>query len=292
MVDGGLCSVMTKYVLGECFKKHLGADVRYDLTWFKTHGTDTDGNPTRKLSFPTLFPEIDFPEATTGDVKIYRKYFRYINPKPYAYNTGLFSSKRPIYVDGYAENWRYFADVESEVLSNLAFEKLPLSPANQDVMNDIENAEVSVAVHVRRGDYVNLGMFGLGPDYYLSAIRRVKKAHKNSNLKVFFFSDDISWVREKIADKVPNEILTRCVDVNDVHTGHFDLLLISKCQHQISSNSSFGYWGGLLNKNPKKMVIVPARWLPTDQRAPEHEGCDDAHSYPGFIAMENNPGTI
>lgn len=56
----------------------------------------------------------------------------------------------------------------------------------------------------------------------------------------------------------------------------------------MSSNSSFGYWDGLLyNKN--KAVIVPMRWLPGRTRSPELTGCDTAHDYPGFQKFENVP---
>ena len=93
-------------------------------------------------------------------------------------------------------------------------------------------------------------------------------------------------MKQSIGPEVSSRVNVRCVDVNDVNSGHFDLFLISKCDHQVSSNSSFGYWGGLLNNNTNKMVIIPENWLPTERRRPEHEGCDDAHSFPGFIKFK------
>ena len=231
------------------------------------------------------------PQATEDELRFYKRHFHYTNPRPYTYNAGLFRSAAPLYLDGYAEHWRYFADVEDKVLSALTFDQLPLDDANRQVLEDIRGARSSVAVHVRRGDYVKLGMASLGTDYYLAAIDRITAAKGSDDLKVFFFSDDIAWVREQIAPNLPHGVASRCVDVNDVQSGHLDLFLISQCDHQVSSNSSFGYWGGLLNRNPDKMVVIPARWLPGDKRSPEQAGCDDAHSYPGFIKQDPHPGT-
>lgn len=187
------------------------------------------------------------------------------------------------------KNWKYFSEVEDKVLSNLRFKDLELNEANKDVLLDILEAPVSIAVHVRRGDYVRLGMAMLGEEYYRTAIEKIVASSGKDEAKVFFFSDDIDWVRNNLAPKLPIYIQWCCVEVNDIEAGHFDLFLISQCDHQVSSNSSFGYWGGLLNESRDKRVIVPMRWLPGQKRGHELAGCDTAHDYPGFEKLENFP---
>lgn len=290
MVDGGLCSAMTKYVLGECFRKAFGMVIKYDLTWFETNGMDCDNKGSRLFTLTTLFPNIKMDAATKDEIDFYKRHFYYNNPKPYWYDPAIFDHPQPLYFDGYAENWKYLADVQDKVLSELRFKDLELDEANRDVLSDIHEAPLSIAVHVRLGDYVRLGMAMLGEDYYSTAIEQIVSASGQGKAKVFFFSDDIDWVHSHLAPKQLPHIEWRCVDVNDIEAGYLDLLLISECDHQVSSNSSFGYWGGLLNDNDDKTVIIPMRWLPDQTRGPELAGCDTAHDYPGFQKLENFPG--
>lgn len=56
---------------------------------------------------------------------------------------------------------------------------------------------------------------------------------------------------------------------------YIDLFILSLCKHNIISNSSFGWWGAWLNRNPEKKIICPKVWvhplwdLPTQDVCPE-----------------------
>ena len=120
---------------------------------------------------------------------------------------------------------------------------------------EIKNSE-SVSIHLRRGDYIsnefNYNKYGsvCSLAYYTTAISEIKKLIPNP--KFFVFSNDISWVKE-------NSIF-KGMTVVDGFSGKEswkDMFLISRCKHNINSNSSFSWWSAWLNKNKNKNVIVP-----------------------------------
>ena len=115
----------------------------------------------------------------------------------------------------------------------------------------------SVSIHIRRTDYLSEKMskvYRVCPiSYYENAVNLIKKKYPNAFF--FIFSDDISWAKENITF-AKNAFFVSGQGVKDEE----ELILMSRCQHNITANSSFSWWAAWLNNNPEKIVIAPKKW--------------------------------
>lgn len=128
----------------------------------------------------------------------------------------------------------------------------PISDENDRILNAI-CAITSVGVHIRRGDYVSLGLIVCGIDYYENAMRRMQNEVIDAHF--FIFSDDIPWVKENL-----NTDGLSVTYVDNDNTSPEDMRLLSSCKHFIMSNSTFSWWGAFLGKAPDKIVYIPKYW--------------------------------
>jgi hypothetical protein len=130
------------------------------------------------------------------------------------------------------------------------------------VRGDIAEEE-SVAVHVRRTDYLEHTLTQVcGETYQTRAMDELRAKLKDP---VFYiFSDDLDWCRQKFT--APD---CRIVDLPEAKKDPFaDLRLMSKAKHNIIVNSSYSWWGAWLNRNPGQQVITPHAWGIGGAKAP------------------------
>ena len=165
--------------------------------------------------------------------------------------------QKGVYLSGYWQNEKYFIDAESQIRKHFAF-KVPLVDRNAEIAEAIR-ANNSVSLHVRRGDYVSNARFTsdfpvCSVAYYKAAIEKV--ASHISNPTFFIFSDSLDWVKNNL--EIPYPVVY--VDNNQGQSSFQDMHLMSLCDHNISANSSFSWWGAWLNKNDSKTVIAPKLW--------------------------------
>ena len=165
--------------------------------------------------------------------------------------------------DGYWQDYRFLSDVGT--ISPTLFSSMHLFPENNVALKMIENSE-SVSVHVRRGDYVKNSLHGniANKTYFLNAIEHISS--RIANPVFFVFSDDVNWCRNNLSFQGKN---THFINWNVGRDARYDLFLMSKCKHNIISNSSFSWWAQHMNINPDKMVIQPPYWYNEPRSSPE-----------------------
>jgi len=154
----------------------------------------------------------------------------------------------PTYLYGYWQNEFFFKDSETTIRNKLEIQ--------DDLDNYIKNkypvlGENTVSIHVRRTDYISLSDF-----HYNQSLDYFKNAYDlltDNNINVLVFSDDINWCKDNI--KFNKTIF---IEGEDNIT---DLYMMSKCQNNIITNSTFSWWGAWINKNKNKIIISPKNWF-------------------------------
>lgn len=161
--------------------------------------------------------------------------------------------KRNAYLKGWFQDQRYFEGIRKDLLHEFTpKKKIKIS---SDILKMIRS-ENSIAIHVRRGDYVKLGRT-LPTVYYLRAKEMLEK--KIINPIFFIFSDDYRWVKENIqwGESAKVFYIDEICELEDYE----QLLLMSKCRAQIISNSTFSWWAAWLNTFNEKLVVIPKKFV-------------------------------
>ncbi len=162
------------------------------------------------------------------------------------------------YLDGYWQSPKYFENIRETLLNDFQL-KEPL-PESGKILEVEVVSNNSIAIHVRRGDYINnsrvLDEYGAcSISYYQKAITEVIKTNPDGCF--YIFSDDIDWAKSNLSIADKPVVFVEEKSLSDSQ----ELYLMSKCKHNIIANSSFSWWSAWLNQNPNKIVIAPTPWF-------------------------------
>ena len=265
-IFGGLGNQMFQYVFGMALERRSGEETFYDLTYFTESRRRKNGLEEFACEVKSLDPK------TVRALCRNTWRMRLLGKKPRLQHVledvskgeqpGLFAYKNA-YFEGYFQIAAYYEKMRNEILGLFTLRREPED--YKALMREVESCE-SCSVHVRRGDYVTLGidLAVNDPAYYARAVGLAKARLKNP---VFYvISDDIDWAKENV--KIDGDV--RYVPPIDPDHPVYDMMLMSRCRHNITANSSFSWWGAWLNRNPEKLVIVPRAWAECPEgRIPE-----------------------
>lgn len=124
---------------------------------------------------------------------------------------------------------------------------------------DMIESGVSVSIHVRRGDYLDAkysdSFRSLGQEYYRAAVAKARECFEDPTF--YLFSDDPDYI-EKAFGWLDKKVIVRG---NSGKDSYRDMQLMSLCNGNITANSTFSLWAGLLNDHADKKVIYPSTYM-------------------------------
>jgi len=223
-LNGGLCNQLFQIAVAYS----LARDNNDECAFYLDSPVINQGNPARTYR-TNILKNINELPANWKPEFIWREPDLNYHPIPYHKNMMLV---------GYFGSEKYFGHHKEEIIRLFK----PLMPR-------LNNC---ASLHVRRGDYLRCAnvFYCLDAKYYHKALRYI-----DSNI-VYVLSDDIEWCKNNLKD----DRLFYPVGQSDWE----DLLLMSRCDHNIMANSTFSWWGSYLNENPDKIVIAPKKWHTTE----------------------------
>lgn len=156
-----------------------------------------------------------------------------------------------VYYHGYWLHRGWFDTYKEKIKKELVFPTI-LDERNLIYQNMIINTK-SVAVHIRRGDYVTIG-WSSSNDFYKNTITEILS--KQPDAVLFVFSDDIEWCKENSIQMGLNlSEETVFIEGNVYGSNYIDLQLMSMCEYMIMGKSAFSYLAMLLNERLRYCII-------------------------------------
>lgn len=201
---------------------------------------------TRKLRFYPL--KIIYRRLYHTYLKI--KHFHFFREKQtYIFDSQFTKLGKKTYLFGYWQTEKYFKTYRSDFI-RMFTPNYKLSLDCERYIKIVQQSN-SVAIHVRRGDYVNLGIC-LDKSYYHQALLKIEEYVENP--QYFIFSDDLEFSKHLFKEEKGEFTYIQYESTN--HTLE-DFFIMKSCKHIIMANSSFSWWAAWLNDNPSKIVIHP-----------------------------------
>jgi hypothetical protein len=270
---GGLGNQLFQYATGHAVAKRLGVPLLLDRTFLDSRPPGMDWTP-RAFELDAFRAPIAFadPEEVRRfrrpiDGPVHRRLQRalpFLYPAVHlerapGYDPGILRHKAPLYLEGFFQHERYFADA-ADALRNDLFVPRERPDARNAALLQAMTAGITASVHVRRGDYVTNAASNrfhgvCPPEYYARAAAELAQQHGVE--RFFVFSDDPEWTRANLSLPRPAEHVSH----NTERAAHWDLYLMKHCRHHIIANSSFSWWGAWLDARPDSVVIAPAQWF-------------------------------
>lgn len=150
---------------------------------------------------------------------------------------------------GYFQTEKYWSDSKDAIKNQLIFKK--------EIINQLRRKQYAafkkqtIAIHMRRGDYVGNKNYELLPaHYYILALFEHFPNWQEYNIIVF--GDDMGYCKLHF-DCLPNVFFA------EGNSPIEDIALMTQCNHFIIANSSFSFWGAYLGEKKGTKIVRPSK---------------------------------
>ena len=263
-----------QYAIGRVLAEKHGVPLYLDATWFNRHGWSEVSHFLLHQQRARVIR--GFSVASRALRKFTGKHhWEYLNVpvvrEPVAdqsFNASYLDAPPECVLFGYFQTPRYFDSMAGPLRDELRAIVSAGSGINahQHHLATRLAQGSSVAVHVRRGDYLRNPLFQVcGMDHYRRAIGQMRE--RIPDARFYFFSDDPAWCRERFRDTDMETVDSGAAGSNPLH----DLHLMSMARHHIIANSSYSWWAAWLADQADQHVIMPERWYTRGIKAPIEE---------------------
>lgn len=164
-----------------------------------------------------------------------------------------------LYFRGIWFNKNIATSVKHLLKDELKFRELE-DKQNIQYKDDMLSKEISVGLHIRRGDFVYFGK-SIDEEKYSKGLRDVKREmikKQITNVGFYVFSDDLPWCKENFSlVGLTDDDYIVYIEGNEAgYRNHLDMQLMGYCDYLIhNSGSSFCF--GAVHSSEKDIVMIP-----------------------------------
>lgn len=257
-LKGGLGNIFFQYAVGRAVAIRNNTSLCLDLSHYISIRDISVRNLVRELGYLQLNAELFVPSVLSkaksclgigkhADNTLFKE-------KQFGYDAAVLVLGDESRLDGYFQSEKYFKRVEQQIREDLQFRR-PFVDRKVSVYQNRINDSNSVAIHIRRGDYLKKPLHNICTErYYFKSIEYMRESLAAPSF--FVFSDDIEWCRANMKSGEYD-----FVDINIAAQRLIEFHLMCSCKHAIISNSSFSWWAAWLNSNSDKIIVSPNRWF-------------------------------
>lgn len=266
---GGLGNQLFIYAAGYAAASRQSIHLYIDDSWFSTQSvrsyeldtfesTGTVVSDKKKLFFARRTRPARFARKIANRLNV-PSFTTVSEEKAFTVNSAIISAAPGVRLTGYLQSYKYFEDFADHIREQLVSIVDP-TPWFFETFGSLAALGPWIAVHVRRGDFLNQGtrqVHGVvARCYYSNALKLMGNLIPGATPVVF--SDDPVAARRMLEDENPSAIY---IDSPATSKDIESVVLMSQSDGSIIANSTFSWWGAWLGDKEGRPVIAPRPWM-------------------------------